>query len=157
VNPDHLIELAEQILQIGTGYPRQATINRAVSTAYYALFHALSQDCVARTIRSPRSSLYWSIVTPIYRAIEHASARRVFDRITKDVAAFRALREVAEAFLELQSARIAADYDPRPENRLSRKEAVDLLQQGRAAIDALRSMPKDHRLLLAVQLITKPR
>ena len=155
MNPDHLVELAEQILQIGAGYPRQATINRAVSTAYYALFHALSQDCVAQTVRSPRSSLYWSIVTPIYRAIEHASARRVFDRITKDGAASRALR--AEAFLELQSARIAADYDPRPENRLSRKEAVDLLKQGRAAIDALRSMPKDHRLLLAVQLITKPR
>ncbi len=157
MNPDHLIELAEQIIQIGTGYPRQTTINRAVSTAYYALFHALSQDCVARTVRSPRSSLYWLIVTPVYRAIEHASARRAFDRITREATASRAIRGIAEAFLELQSARIAADYDPRPESRRSRKEAVDLIQRGRAAIDALRTMPKEERLLLAVQLITKPR
>lgn len=157
MNPDHLIELAEQIVQIATRYPRQATINRAVSTAYYALFHALSQDCVASTVRSPKTPLHWSIVTPIYRSIEHASARKVFERMTRDSATPRATRDVAESFLALQSARIAADYDPRPESRLSRKEAADLIQRARAAIDALRALPKDDRLLLAVQLIAKPR
>ena len=77
--------------------------------------------------------------------------------MTRDNAAPRATRDVAEAFLALQSARTAADYDPRPESRLSRKEAADLVQRARAAIDMLRALPKEDRLLLAVQLITKPR
>ena len=155
MNPDHLIELADQILQIGSGYPRQATINRAISTAYYGLFHALAAECVARTVGSPRSSRYWEIVTPIHRSIDHGAARRLFERLAKDRTTRSDLKRLAETFLELQAARQAADYDPG--SRQSRQEALDLIVQARLAIEALRSMPKEDRLLLAVHLITKPR
>lgn len=155
MSPDHLIELAEQTLQIGTGYPRQATINRTVSTAYYALFHALARECVARTVGSPRSPRYWQIVTPIHRSLDHGSARKVFDRLIKDPTSSDTLKAVGEAFLNLQSARIAADYNP--SSRCTRREAQDFIVQARAAIDALRTVPKEERLLLVVQLITRPR
>lgn len=155
MNPDHLIELAEEIVQVGTGYPRQATINRAVSTAYYALFHALARECVARTVRSPKTTRYWQIVAPIYRSVDHGSARRVFDRLIKDPASSGTLKNIGEAFLGLQSARIVADYDP--SSRYTRREALDFIVRARLAIDALRSLPKEDRLVLAVQLITKPR
>ena len=155
MNPDHLIELADQILQIGTGSPRQTTINRAISTAYYALFHALAGECVARIVGSPRSRRYWEIVTPVHRSIDHGAARKVFERLAKDRAARSDLKRLAEIFLELQSARHAADYDPGC--RHSRRKALDLVVQGRLAIETLRSMPKEDRLILAVQLITKPR
>lgn len=155
MNPDHLLELAGQIVRIGTGHPRQATINRAVSTAYYALFHALAGECAARLVGSPRSPLYWQIVTPIHRSLDHGAARRVFERLTRDAAASSALKLIGRSFLDLQSARNAADYDPG--TRYSRGEALDFIAQARQASDALRSMPKEDRLLLAVQLITKPR
>lgn len=155
MNPDHLIELADQILQIGTGYPRQTTINRAISTAYYGLFHALAAECVARTVGSPRSSRYWEIVTPVHRSFDHGAARKVFDRLVKDRAARTDLRQLAETFLALQAARHAADYDPGC--RYSRREALDFIVQAQGAVEALRAMPKEDRLLLVVQLITKPR
>lgn len=155
MNPDHLIELADQILQIGTGHPRQTTINRAVSTAYYALFHALAGECVARTVGSPRSTRYWEIVVPIHRSLEHGAARRVFDRLLKDRTTPDILKQIGGAFLDLQSARHSADYDP--SSRRSRGQALDLIAEARQAMDALRSMPKEDRLILVVQLITKPR
>lgn len=155
MNPDHLIELAEQILQIGSGYPWQATINRAVSTAYYAIFHVPAGECVSRTVGSPRSPRYWQIVTPIHRSLDHGSARRVFERLAKDRTASVALADVAGAFLDLQFARNAADYDPG--SRYTRQQALDFIRQASRAIGALRVMPKEDRLLLAVQLITKLR
>ncbi|MBH0619310.1 hypothetical protein I3A86_24725, partial [Salmonella enterica] len=112
MNADHLIELAEQILQIGAGRPKQATINRAVSTAYYALFHALAGECVTRLVGSPRSPRYWEIVTPVHRAIDHGAAKRIFEKLARDRATSRDLKTLAEIFVELQSARHSADYDP---------------------------------------------
>ncbi len=155
MRPDHLIELAEQILQIGAGNPRQVTINRAVSTAYYAVFHALAGECVARIVGSPRSPRYWEIVTPVHRSIDHGAARRVFERLTRDQATSAPVKQIGNTFLELQTARHAADYDPA--SRYSRGKALDFIVQARRAIEALRSMPKEDRLLLAVQLIIKPR
>lgn len=155
MNPDHLMELADQIIQIGAGYPRQATINRAISTAYYALFHALAGECVARTVGSPRSPRYWEIVTPVHRSIEHSAAKKVFDKLAKDRSTRSDLKLLADIFVELQSARHAADYDPGC--RYSRRRALDLIGRARLAIETLRAMPKEGRLILAVQLITKPR
>ena len=155
MNPDHLIELAEQILQIGTGKRRQATINRAVSTAYYALFHALAAECAARTVGVPRSHRYWQIVTPIHRALDHGYTRKVFERLVKDHMTPDLLKQVGDTFLDLQSARHSADYDP--SSRQSRQKAADLIAETRQAMDALRSLPREDRLILAVQLITKPR
>ena len=155
MRPDHLIELAGSILRIGSGYPRQATINWAISTAYYAVFHALAGECVALLVGSPRSSRYWEIVTPIHRSIDHGSARRLFERLTREHGTPSALKQVGTAFLELQTARHAADYDPG--NRYSRGKALDFIVQAQSAIETLGAMPKEDRLLLAVQLITKPR
>ena len=84
MNPDHLLDLADKIARVEVGNPRQASLKRAISTAYYALFHALSQMCVDRTVGSTfRSTRYWQIVTPIYRAMDHGSAKRLFERLAK--------------------------------------------------------------------------
>lgn len=155
MNPDHLTELAEQILQLGAGRPKQVTINRAVSTAYYAVFHALAGECVARLVGAPRSPRYWDIVAPVHRAIDHGTARKVLERLARDRSTSDDLKTLAEVFIELQSARHSADYDPAC--RHSRREARDLIVQARRAIDALRAIPKEDRLILAVQLVTKPR
>ena len=155
MNSDHLIELAEQILQIGASKRRQATINRAISTAYYALFHALAAECVARTVGVPRSPRYWQTVTPIHRALDHGSTRKVFERLVRDSTTPDLLKQVGDTFLDLQSARHSADSDP--SSRYSRQKAADLIAEARQAMDALRALPREDRLILAVQLITRPR
>ena len=49
MNPDDLIRIARYLASTGTGInagrPSQADLRRAVSTTYYALFHALAQCC----------------------------------------------------------------------------------------------------------------
>lgn len=67
------------------------------------------------------------------------------------------LKQIGRAFLALQVARIAADYDPNPISRCSRKQALDFIAQARRAIEVLGALSSEERTLLSVQLITKQR
>ena len=53
MNPDDLLRIAEGLargaLGSGMGRPRQAELRRAISAAYYAMFHALAL-CGANTL-----------------------------------------------------------------------------------------------------------
>ena len=42
MNPRDLIETARRLVESGAAQPTQADLRRAVSTAYYALFHCLA-------------------------------------------------------------------------------------------------------------------
>ena len=42
VNPRDLIQTARRLTESGAAQPTQADLRRAVSTAYYALFHCLA-------------------------------------------------------------------------------------------------------------------
>ena len=57
------------------GIPSEANLRRAVSTAYYAAFHALSQSC-ADTLVGPYSTVstreHWITA---YRTLEHRHVR----------------------------------------------------------------------------------
>ena len=68
-----LLVLADGLARQG-GRPslRQAALRRAVSTAYYALFHALSTVCSDGLVRWSRTDL----VDRTYRALDHGAARR---------------------------------------------------------------------------------
>ena len=51
--PDELLELARELANLHPGHPHQASLRRAVSTAYYALFHLLISE--VRQIGSDRN------------------------------------------------------------------------------------------------------
>ena len=51
VTADDLLDIADDLVRRETGRPRQASLKRAVSTSYYALFHALAHECVSQTVR----------------------------------------------------------------------------------------------------------
>ena len=95
--------------------PEQASLRRAVSTAYYAAFHLLLQDASWRM--SSQSSL---LASQIARAFSHGEMRQVCRAIQKGTGSFAlepvqssdALRSVAYDFLFLQEERHRADYDP---------------------------------------------
>jgi hypothetical protein len=89
----------------------QADLRRAVSTAYYALFHLLVSETTLNWSReSSRNALG--------RMFDHGMMKRVSDRLAKkmpfadeDPTAVSALGLVAKIFVELQDQRHIADYD----------------------------------------------
>lgn len=103
------------------GSPSAIHLRRAVSAAYYALFHLLSA-AVAEQV-SP--DLPFGLRGRTQRALDHGSMVKVArqfsqpgvipDAIPKDIGSWgpvsQRLANVAAAFADLQSARYAADYD----------------------------------------------
>jgi len=106
---DDLLRLASDLIEKDGA--TQAELRRAVSTAYYALFHLLVSETTLNWNRdSSRNALG--------RMFDHGMMKRVSDRVAKktpftgeDLTAVSGLRLVAEAFADLQDWRHIADYD----------------------------------------------
>ena len=67
----HQLENARALAEIDKRRPRLASLRRAVSTAYYALFQALCELCAAELVGWDKP---WSSFTPIFRSVEHVHA-----------------------------------------------------------------------------------
>ena len=106
MNPHDLMEVAGALAESGHAPPTQARLRRAVSTAYYAMFHCLAAsaaDLFIGTVRSPA----WHRT---YRALEHGRARSAC-RQAQTMSEFPAgVRDFAKAFVVLQTERQQADY-----------------------------------------------
>lgn len=117
-----LLLQATQLASIDTGKPKQANLRRAVSAAYYALFHLLIDDGAA----SAGSKVSAAAKARIRRAFAHADMKTVCSQYAKASAAGSMnaqiaplltwplasdLKNVAETFVTLQEARHQADYD----------------------------------------------
>jgi uncharacterized protein (UPF0332 family) len=131
--PDHLLEQAQFLANLDTRRPRQANLRRAVSTAYYALFHLLTTASVAN----------WKKVrqrAALARVFEH---RKMNDACTKTRskqfpnphhASVRHLRTVANTFIQLQQFRHTADYDN--SKNWTRTEVLAHVELAAAAFDS---------------------
>jgi len=123
LTPDHLLGQATALLRLYPGRtPRQTEIRRAISAAYYALFHftltqASDEFVGARNRATPQYAL-------VDRSISHAGLRDQCVLVTKTtipdrlkpfvpLAGFgRDMRMFATVLPELQDKRHLADYDP---------------------------------------------
>jgi len=150
-----LLKQAKQLAQIDPRRPKQVNLQRAVSSAYYALFHLLT---------SQASALYaaeFELAARINRTLNHGEMRKVSSMIANNkhpkgvqvpgggYITPTELKTVANAFILLQQARHDADYDLT--FRLSRKEALEFAQMAREAFEGLEAVKKtdDARLYLA--------
>ncbi len=135
---DDLLAQANHLATRDSRKPKQANLRRAVSTAYYALFHLLVTDSVRRI--SPKTPS--SLAPRIERAFTHTEMKQVCRSITAQnpseivrelqPAGFSVgLRLVAQWFVELQEARHRADYDPTA--TYDRTETLELLRTAGAA------------------------
>ena len=109
-----LIDQAKQLATYQGTKATQASLRRAVSTAYYALFHLLTQDAASRWPGAAETR------TAIERGFRHSLMKSVSRGFQKPQwkdhhGAFRQippeLRSVAGAFGDLQEKRPTADYD----------------------------------------------
>lgn len=131
-----LLRQARRLAEREPGRPRQVDLRRAVSAAYYALFHLLTREASRRFVRDPR----W--VAVIDRTFNHGEMNRVskdfmlhkfpkiFDPLKGNFgsqALLDRLANVARTFVELQRARHHADYDLTM--MLNRNQALALVRQ----------------------------
>lgn len=131
--------------------PSEANLRRAVSTAYYAAFHALSKSC-ADTLVGPYSAdstgEHW---VTAYRTLEHRQARNRFNNQGRMASFPNDIRYFADKFIELQDLRHRADYDP--ESTFEHAEVLQLLSNTQEAIKSFMNVSDRNRRLLAVFLI----
>ncbi len=106
MNARDLMAAACALAESGRGNPSQARLRRAVSTAYYAMFHCLAATA-ADLLIGPARSPAWHRV---YRALEHGRARGAC-RQGQAMREFPAeVRNFARSFVVLQVERQQADY-----------------------------------------------
>jgi uncharacterized protein (UPF0332 family) len=138
---NELLEQALHLVRRERTRPKQASLRRAVSAAYYALFHLLIAEAI----------LNWKHVThrpAIARHFQHAQMRTASEakkrRLTADLSKLKpgstdyaitqGLLVVADAFVQLQDARHTADYD-----LSSSFEETKALSDVYLAVDAFKS------------------
>jgi uncharacterized protein (UPF0332 family) len=166
IESKRLLVIAEDLVsRTRRGPPPQTSLRRAISTAYYALFHHIVANAADALVgrkyrRTPRYAL-------IYRAFEHTKMRHTLELIDREHLGDKArtalgrgvptqdMRDIATAFASLQKQRHWADYDPR--GKVSRSDTRDLIEQAEIAMEALDRMPPEFRKDLLVFLMTGSR
>lgn len=155
----------ELISRSKPGAPSQTSLRRAVSTAYYALFHHIIRSAAntlvgAKHRKTPRYAL-------IYRSFEHMKMRKVSELVDKPNLGEKAkkalgmnaplpdIRDIATAFATLQQRRHWADYDPA--GSISRSDAHDLVEQADLAMKKLDGLPVEDRKNLLIFMMTSSR
>lgn len=110
---DELLRQAFELLRKDPSATNQADLRRAVSNAYYAVFHLFSEEIASHwDVDSSRHELA--------RMLEHGAMKRAssvardskrspFSNADPDVA--MALRTIARSFIQLREKRHIADYD----------------------------------------------
>ena len=106
MQPPELIEAARVLAESGPGRPTQARLRRAVSTAYYAVFHCLAATAADLFIGQQRTPAWHRV----YRAVEHGRARSVCREAQTTPSYPEEIRYFAKRFVALQKARQQADY-----------------------------------------------
>lgn len=117
-----LLEQAAHLAARDVGRPRQASLRRAISTAYYSLFHLIVEDGASLLVRRAQ------LRPVIARCFDHKNLRSTAEAICE---AYRGpkgpqglrpflrlpvsdeLAAVCEAFVNLYENRLRADYDTR--------------------------------------------
>lgn len=155
-----LLSQARQLATHEPRRPRQASLRRAVSAAYYALFHLLVDAASREVVAGQGRDVLRQRVA---RALGHAEMKKACQVLLKwnpgappdplgqliPGPPDPRLVTVADAFVELQQARHEADYDL--SRRFSRTDALALVGVADAAFsafDALKKADQNRRVFL---------
>lgn len=155
-----LLEQARHLARGKRGRPRQADLRRAISAAYYALFHFLVDQSCRQVIGAGHR--YAKLRRILARAFEHRGMKAVSRRFAAgnllptpsgEIRVPEPLQKVAETFVVLQEQRHQADYNLA---RLFRREETEILLD--RVVECLTLWEQDHgrdataRLYLAALL-----
>lgn len=153
-----LIEQAQHLATRERGKPRQASLRRAVSAAYYALFHLLADEGTLKLIPGSPERLR----SLAHRAFAHREMKSACEQIAKSSNALLGLvaspleseiKTVAEVFVELQQQRHLADYDL--SQSFNRIKVLGIIAKANSAMSAwhrVRNTPNANVFLAALLL-----
>ena len=157
-----LVTQARRLATLDPKRPNQANLRRAVSSAYYALFHCLADDGAKRLSRAPAKSPLWQLVQRKYdhKAMKEISlafvqAREWVGNATVSVPAD--LRSVADSFVYLQEERHDADYNL--QDRFTRTRALEAVERAEIALTTWSRVRRaeEAKLYLLTMLLGAPR
>lgn len=166
LNPEHLLDQAEQLIKPpSAGPPRQVDLRRAISAAYYAVFHATviaaADQFVGVTLRQSRE---YGLV---FRSVDHRTIRDICEDIAKSTPPAKylpylpasgfgpAIQQFANSFPNLQARRHAADYDPLLRFRTS--DAKNVIAAASTLIQQFGSAPSAERKSFLFLLLFPPK
>jgi uncharacterized protein (UPF0332 family) len=144
MHPDHLLDQAQKLIApLSDGAPRQVDLRRAISAAYYGVFHAVLGAAADEFVgKTKQSTIQYTLV---YRSVAHGALRSICENATKPKMPVKYARyapsggfgnniqRFAAAVLELQERRHAADYDPSIRFKMS--DASVAINTARSAVD----------------------
>ncbi|HXB72366.1 MAG TPA: hypothetical protein VNY05_29275 [Candidatus Acidoferrales bacterium] len=138
---DDLLELAQDIANLPADSRRQAIMRRAISTAYYALFHLLISEATLNWARAELRPTLGRLFDhgPMYTASTNKEAElnayfnnNPAESTEREIAEH--LRTVANTFVQAQQRRIDADY-----NMGNEVTEIEMLTQLETVTEAFKS------------------
>jgi uncharacterized protein (UPF0332 family) len=146
-----LLDMADLLVRDN---PRSSAFRRrAVSTAYYAVFHALAKVCADNLLQPvERASDEYERV---YRALNHGTLKEAFKQKDSPLRNRENLRKLGDLIVPLRSERLRADYLPPIKNVFSREQAEELVEQARRAVAEIDLLNDEDRRALATWLLFK--
>lgn len=159
MSPASLIATARALYAAATQetVPEQAQthLKRAVSTAYYAMFHAVCASAVELlpgAYADPAAAAAW---LQAYRGPEHTHVRNQCRNVGIMAPFPVEIREFARAFVEVQSQRNRADYNPLFD--FSPTDVSTIIDNTEIAINQLAAAPLAIRRAFAIAILLRNR
>ena len=149
---DDLLDIARRLAE---GSPTQTDLRRAVSSVYYAMFHAICQSNADTLVgndpqgRDPLARLQ------AYRALEHGYARRRCHQILSSGRFSPPIQRLAGFVAVIQDLRHRADYDP--DAIFYQPEVLAIIAEADNYITAFHTAPARERRAFAVYILMRDR
>jgi len=156
---EDLFTQAERLARLDPRKPKQANLRRAVSAAYYAVFHCLVHEACCVLIGTQHSQAAYRHV--LGRAFAHSVMKlactsyaggtlkdSVIKGLPRDASGnypiLQAIKDVASAFADLQEQRHLADYDLT--ERFNRSDVLILVEEAKKSVAKFSELPaSDHK------------
>lgn len=137
------------------GRPPEANLRRAVSTAYYALFHSLAECCADSLAGRPRANRSSDAWLRVYRALDHGTAKRRCNDQAEIEKFPPEIQNFAAWFSEMQQSRHLADYAPDAD--FDREEVAQLITESEDAIRKFENVSPQQRRAFAIHVLVAVR
>jgi hypothetical protein len=163
-DPAELLAVARQLAN-SLPQPNDAQLRRAVSTAYYAVFHKILLAAAERFMGpGTESTAGYSL---LYRSFDHRHMKTICEHLNaptmkktmqtnlRRTTVSVEMRHFARNFSLLQEQRHLADYDPRAAHETS--AVSNLVDLAEIAIRAFDSAPPEEQADILALLMVRPR
>ena len=127
-------------------------IRRAISNAYYALFHALADSNATALIGTPSDAATTAAWSRVYRSLDHTRALRELQRHQPEFSV--QAQGFAKTFSHLQQLRHSADYDLTAS--FTAQEAMAYLDRAEAATLDYTQTTTSERVYMATLTLIRP-